>query len=131
MFKILFKNMIQKGTSAVSPLFAALTIRIMSIYGINKVQQDFQNGGYYRMLSFRDITTGNNGAYSAGVGWDAVTGMGSFANYLAQTTSSSSNPTSTSSTTTTSTLTSNSVSLGNIFIIYNIRSFWFRIELTF
>jgi kumamolisin len=67
--------MIQKGTSAVSPLFAALTARLMSIYGINKVQQDFQNGGYYRMLSFRDITTGNNGAYSAGVGWDALTGM--------------------------------------------------------
>lgn len=25
---------------------------------------------------FRDITTGSNGAYSAGVGWDAVTGIG-------------------------------------------------------
>ena len=111
----------QKGTSAVSPLFAALTTLLMSIYGINKVQQDFQNGGYYRMLSFRDIRTGNNGAYSAGVGWDAVTGMGSFAQYIAQTTTSTpTNPTSTSSTTTTS----NSVSLGNIiFIIYNSRSF--------
>ena len=109
--------MIQKGTSAVSPLFAALTTRLMSIYGINKVQQDFQNGGYYRMLSYRDITTGNNGAYSAGVGWDAVTGMGSFAQYLTQTTSTTSNPTSTSTTTTTA----NNVSLGNIvFIIYNI-----------
>ncbi len=114
--------MIQKGTSAVSPLFAALTARLMSIYGINKVQQDFQNGGFYRMLSYRDITTGNNGAYSAGVGWDAVTGMGSFAQYLAQTTSSTPiNPTSTSSTTKTTT---KSVLLGNIiFIIYNLRSF--------
>jgi len=93
----------------------------MSIYGINKVQQDFQNGGYYRMLSFRDIRTGNNGAYSAGVGWDAVTGMGSFAQYLAQTTTSTTiNPIPTSSTTKTTT---KSVSLGNIFIIYNIRSF--------
>ena len=108
----------QKGTSAVSPLFAALTTRLMSIYGINKVQQDFQNGGYYRMLSFRDINMGNNGAYSAGVGWDAVTGIGSFAQYLAQTTSSTRNPTSTQTTTT-----SNSVSFGNIFIIYNSRSF--------
>jgi hypothetical protein len=112
--------MIQKGTSAVSPLFAALTTRLMSIYGMNKVQQDFQNGGFYRMLSYRDITTGKNGA---GVGWDAITGMGSFAQYLAQTTSSTIiNPTSTSTTTTT--LTSNGVSLGKIiFIIYNIRSF--------
>jgi hypothetical protein len=91
----------QKGTSAVSPLFAALTARLMSIYGLNKVQQDFQNGGYYRMVSFRDITTGNNGAYSAGVGWDAVTGMGSFAQYSTQSTSSTSNPTSTQTTTTT------------------------------
>jgi kumamolisin len=113
--------MIQKGTSAVSPLFAALTTRLMSIYGINKVQQDFQNGGFYRMLSYRDINTGNNGAYSAGSGWDAVTGMGSFANYLAQSTSTTSNPTSTSTATTTTT---NSVSLGNIiFIIYNFCSF--------
>ncbi len=107
----------QKGTSAVSPLFTALTTRLMSIYGINKVQQDFLNGGYYRMMSYRDISTGNNGAYSAGVGWDAVTGMGSFAQYSMQTTSSTTNPTSTSSTT------SKSVSLGNIFIFYNIRSF--------
>ena len=114
--------MIQKGTSAVSPLFAALTTRLMSIYGINKVQQDFQNGGYYRMVSYRDITTGNNGAYSAGVGWDAVTGMGSFSQYLAQTTSTPIKSTSTSTTTTTST-TTNSVSVGNIFIIYNLRSF--------
>ncbi len=105
-----------------SPLFAALTTRLMSIYGINKVQQDFQNGGFYRMLSYRDITTGNNGAYSSGVGWDAVTGMGSFVNYLTQTTSSTPiKPTSTSSTTTTTT--TNSVSLGNIFNIYNLRSF--------
>jgi kumamolisin len=114
--------MIQKGTSAVSPLFAALTARLMSIYGINKVQQDFQNGGYYRIMSYRDITTGNNGAYSAGVGWDAQTGMGSFAKYLTQTTSTITTPTSTSTTTTTTT--SNSVSLGNIIlIIYNLRSF--------
>jgi hypothetical protein len=104
----------------VSPLFAALTTRLMSIYGINKVQQDFQNGGYYRMVSFRDITSGNNGAYSASIGWDAVTGMGSFAQYLTPATSSTSNPTSTHTTTTTT----KSVSLGNIiFIIYNIRSF--------
>jgi kumamolisin len=26
---------------------------------------------------FNDITSGNNGAYSAGPGWDACTGLGS------------------------------------------------------
>jgi kumamolisin len=26
---------------------------------------------------FRDITSGNNGAYAAGPGWDACTGLGS------------------------------------------------------
>jgi kumamolisin len=26
---------------------------------------------------FRDITTGNNGAYTAGPGWDACSGLGS------------------------------------------------------
>ncbi len=27
--------------------------------------------------AFRDITSGNNGSYSAGPGWDACTGLGS------------------------------------------------------
>jgi kumamolisin len=27
--------------------------------------------------AFRDITSGNNGAYDAGSGWDACTGLGS------------------------------------------------------
>jgi kumamolisin len=27
--------------------------------------------------TFHDITVGNNGAYSAGPGWDACTGLGS------------------------------------------------------
>jgi kumamolisin len=29
-----------------------------------------------RTNGFRDITSGSNGAYRAGVGWDAVTGLG-------------------------------------------------------
>jgi hypothetical protein len=73
-----------KGTSAVSALYAALTARLMNLYSIARVQNDFQNGGYYRTLAFRDVTTGNNG-YSASVGWDPVTGMGSFANYTPST----------------------------------------------
>ena len=61
----------------------------MSIYGVTQVQNDFANGGYYKTLSFHDITSGSNGGYNAGTGWDAVTGMGSFAKY----TPSSNNPT--------------------------------------
>ena len=56
----------------------------MNLYSIARVQNDFQNGGYYKTLSFRDVTSGNNG-YSASVGWDPVTGMGSFANYTPST----------------------------------------------
>ena len=73
-----------KGTSAVSALYAALTARLMNLYSIARVQNDFQNGGYYKTLSFRDVTSGNNG-FSASVGWDPVTGMGSFANYTPST----------------------------------------------
>jgi kumamolisin len=35
----------------------------------------YQNSGSAR--DFNDITSGNNGAYSAGPGWDACTGLGS------------------------------------------------------
>jgi kumamolisin len=38
------------------------------IYGFTAAQR---NSG------FNDVTSGNNGAYSAGPGWDAVTGWGS------------------------------------------------------
>ena len=53
----------------------------MNIHGVTQVQNDFANGGYYKALSFHDITSGSNGDYVAGTGWDAVTGMGSFAKY--------------------------------------------------
>jgi kumamolisin len=32
---------------------------------------------YQNPQVFRDITSGNNGAFSAGPGWDATTGLGS------------------------------------------------------
>jgi kumamolisin len=32
---------------------------------------------YKQAADFRDITSGNNGAYQAGTGWDACTGLGS------------------------------------------------------
>jgi hypothetical protein len=54
----------------------------MGIYGVKQIQKDFTNGGYYNTLSFRDITSGTNGDYFAGTGWDPVTGMGSFLSYI-------------------------------------------------
>ncbi len=53
----------------------------MNINGVAQVQKDFANGGYYTTLSFHGITSGSNGGYTAGPGWDPVTDMGSFAKY--------------------------------------------------
>ena len=64
-----------------APLYAALTARLMTLYGIAQVQNDFQNGGYYNAFSYNDIKSGSKSEFSANVGWDPVTGMGSFAKY--------------------------------------------------
>ncbi|MGA7045325.1 MAG: S53 family peptidase [Candidatus Sulfotelmatobacter sp.] len=66
------------GTSAVAPLWAALIALINESIGkpagfINPLLS--QNAG--KAADFNDITSGNNGAYSAGPGWDACTGLGS------------------------------------------------------
>jgi kumamolisin len=69
------------GTSAVAPLWAALICRM--------VQSTGQPFGLLQPLlyagltagtpaaGFQDITSGNNGAYTAAPGWDACTGLGS------------------------------------------------------
>jgi kumamolisin len=66
------------GTSAVAPLWAAL---IALINQGNGKPAGFINPLLYPKVSaagdFTDITTGNNGAYSAGPGWDACSGLGS------------------------------------------------------
>ena len=66
------------GTSAVAPLWSALIALINqkrghpvgfmnpTLYGASKTQK-----------ALNDITSGNNGAYTAGTGWDACTGLGS------------------------------------------------------
>lgn len=72
------KQAVFGGTSAVAPLWAGL-IALMNqhlghpvgylnplIYGLSPTTN-----------AFHDITTGNNGAYNAGSGWDACTGLGS------------------------------------------------------
>ncbi len=67
------------GTSAVAPLWAALIARINQLVG---KPVGFLNPTLYAQApgsggGFHDITAGNNGAYSAGPGWDACTGLGS------------------------------------------------------
>src|SRR6185437_11008822 len=69
------------GTSAVAPLWAALVSRLAEATG--------QRFGLIQTLlyagvspgtavdGFNDITSGNNGAYAAGPGWDACSGLGS------------------------------------------------------
>jgi len=66
------------GTSAVAPLWAAL---IALINESNGKPAGFINPLLYQNASttadLNDITVGNNGAYSAGPGWDACSGLGS------------------------------------------------------
>jgi kumamolisin len=65
------------GTSASTPLWASLIARLNQGLGANC---GFLNPVLYTKCAngvLRDITVGNNGAYSAGPGWDACTGLGS------------------------------------------------------
>ena len=62
------------GTSAVAPLWAALVALLNQQRGSNigflnpSLYQNAENG-------FNDITSGNNGSFSAGPGWDPCTGL--------------------------------------------------------
>jgi kumamolisin len=65
------------GTSAVAPLWAGLIALINESIG---KPAGFLNTLLYQAnqsTDFNDITSGNNGAYSARPGWDACTGWGS------------------------------------------------------
>ena len=64
------------GTSAVAPLWAGLIAVLNQQTGANA---GFINPTIYAAkaaASFSDITSGNNGTFSAGPGWDACTGLG-------------------------------------------------------
>ena len=71
------QNMVIGGTSAVAPLWAGL-IALSN-------QQNGKSAGFFQpqiyaakaASAFNDIVSGNNGAFSAGPGWDACTGLGS------------------------------------------------------
>jgi kumamolisin len=73
--------MVIGGTSAVAPLWAALTCRLAQSLGrplglLQPLLYASVTPGH-TAPGFRDITSGSNGAYSAGPGWDACTGLGS------------------------------------------------------
>jgi kumamolisin len=67
------------GTSAVAPLYAGLFALINELLVKNgKPRAGYVHPALYQSPQvFRDITSGNNGAFSAGPGWDATTGLGS------------------------------------------------------
>jgi kumamolisin len=67
------------GTSAVAPLYAGLFARInQALVQQGKSRAGFVNAALYQNPSaFHDIVSGNNGAFSAGPGWDPTTGLGS------------------------------------------------------
>jgi kumamolisin len=68
------------GTSAVSPLWAGLISRLVQSTGkpFGLIQPLLYAGvtAGTAAAGFRDITSGSNGAYAAGPGWDACTGLG-------------------------------------------------------
>jgi len=67
-------NGVVGGTSAVAPLWAALTALGNQQFG---KPLGFLNPGLYaNPTAFHDVTSGSNGAYSAKSGWDACTGLG-------------------------------------------------------
>jgi len=75
------QTMVIGGTSAVAPLWAGLVAVANQQLGLKYGSTvGFINPTIYATKvasAFRDITQGNNGAYSAGPGWDACTGLGS------------------------------------------------------
>ncbi len=67
------------GTSAVAPLWAGLVALFNQMIG---TPVGYLNPNLYQSVAlaagtFNDITSGNNGDYKAGPGWDACTGWGS------------------------------------------------------
>ncbi|HEX4246933.1 MAG TPA: S53 family peptidase [Pseudonocardia sp.] len=74
------QNTVIGGTSAVAPLWAALVARLAQATGhapgllAPTLYTAVRAGAVSK--GFRDITSGSNGAYKAGPGWDACTGLG-------------------------------------------------------
>jgi kumamolisin len=90
------------GTSAVAPLWAGLIARLAQASGTRfGLLQPLIYKGVTRGVAaagFNDIVEGSNGAYKAGSGWDACTGLGSpngtaLLSLLSPTTPNPTNPT--------------------------------------
>jgi len=68
------------GTSAVAPLWSALIARLAQATGKRfGLMQPLLYAGVSPgtdVSGFRDITSGDNGAYTAGPGWDSCSGLG-------------------------------------------------------
>jgi kumamolisin len=75
------KAQVVGGTSAVAPLWSALVARLAQATGkrFGLIQPLLYAGVSpgVDVPGFRDITSGNNGAYAAGPGWDSCSGLGS------------------------------------------------------
>jgi kumamolisin len=73
------QNTVIGGTSAVAPLYAGL----FALINQTLVAEAKERAGlvqpvlYANGQAFQDVTQGNNGAFAAGPGWDATTGLGS------------------------------------------------------
>ena len=72
------------GTSLASPLWAGMTAVLNQYLAAHGTSVGFFDPKLYNLANhtqayapFHDITSGTNGAYNAGTGWDAVTGLGS------------------------------------------------------
>jgi kumamolisin len=63
------------GTSAVAPLWTAL-FAVMAVSTADRLGNVLPPLYGARVAGFTDVTTGDNGAYPATPGWDAVTGLG-------------------------------------------------------
>ncbi len=72
------EDLVVGGTSAVAPLWAGL---VTLLNQARSTPLGFLNPTLYQALGpggdLRDITSGSNGTYQAGPGWDACTGWGS------------------------------------------------------
>ena len=68
------QDLVIGGTSAVAPLWAALVARLAQSLG--RPLGLLQPQVYFLGAGFTDITSGDNGSYSARPGWDACTGLG-------------------------------------------------------
>jgi kumamolisin len=65
------------GTSAVAPLYAGMVAVLNAALGEPLGYLNYNLYSFAGPYVYRDIVSGNNGAYSAKVGWDACTGFGS------------------------------------------------------